>query len=191
MLKKTLLGLSALGIVSFGTVNAAELVCVNGDALMQKATYAQELRKQIEEKVKEIQKNFEEKIGEIQKKLQQLQKELQSGLLSDEAKKQKEQEFLKLQQELRKYQLQYQQEVRKYFQEEFMKLDKLVKAAIKALAQTEGFKAVANCNDLLYYDPVIDITDEVAKAVDRLAKSTVRTEEAVEGKTKESMNHLK
>ncbi|NPB05247.1 MAG: OmpH family outer membrane protein [Aquificae bacterium] len=169
VLKSALLGLSSAVVLSTAAP-AAELVCVNGDALMEQTRYAQELKKEVEARVAEIQRRIEEQTEQIREKLETLQKELESGLLSEEVKREKEQEFLRLQEELRRYQVQYQQEVQQYLQQEFLKFNELVKAALKALAQVEGFKAVVNCGDLLYYDPSIDITEEVAKTIDQLAE---------------------
>ncbi len=168
-MKKLLAGLAIIG-ASAHTLNAADLVCVNGDKLIQESNYAKELKNQLQQKAKELQQQIASKIKAIQNKLSQLQKELQSGVLTKEAKKAKEEEFIKLQQQLQMYQLQYQQQLRAYFQSEFKKLNDLVQAALKALAKTEGFKAAANCKDLLYYDPSIDITTQVVKLVDQLAK---------------------
>ena len=130
----------------------------------------------MQKKAQQLQKEFNEKTKSLQEKLKQIQKELQSGLLTKEAKKAKEEEFIKLQRELQMYQLQYQQEMRKYFQSQFKKLNDLVKAALEALSKREGFKAVLNCQDLLYNDPSVDITDEVAKLVDQLAKEVQKGE---------------
>jgi len=167
--KRVALGFAALGFFSL-QLNASELVCVNGDKLFKETTYAQKLKGQIQKKAQILQKEFNEKTKSLQEKLKQIQKELQSGLLTKEAKKAKEAEFIKLQRELQMYQLQYQQEMRNYFQSEFKKLNDLVKTALEALSKKEGFKAVLNCQDLLYNNPSIDITDEVAKLVDQLAK---------------------
>ena len=167
--KRIVLGLTTVGIATLQT-NASELVCVNGDKLFKETNYAQQLKEQMQKMAQQLQREFNEKTKTIQEKLKQIQKELQSGLLTKEAKKAKEEEFIKLQRELQMYQLQYQQEMRNYFQSQFKKLNELVKSALEALSKKEGFKAVLNCQDLLYNDPSIDITDEVAKLVDQLAK---------------------
>ena len=172
MVKKLLLVTGFIGIGAASQVYATDLVCVNGDELMEQSNYAKEIKEKLQQRAQELQKQIEAKVKEIQNRLSQLQKELQSGLLTKEAKEAKQKEFIKLQQELQMYQLQYQQQIRMYFQEEFKKLDALVKAALKALAQTEHYKAVANCKDLLYYDPSIDITQSVVKLVDQMAKQS-------------------
>ena len=180
-MKRTLKGIFklALPITAFGIllgsnvgVTAGELVCVNGDKLFELSTAAKQLKSEMEQKRNEIIKDYQAKFQEIQKKLQTLQQELQSGLLTDEAKKQKQKEFIKLQQELQKLQIQAQMELQKFAEQQLKKLDKLVKSSLKALAKTEGFKAVTDCQRLIYYEPDIDITPKVAKVIDQIAKTS-------------------
>jgi outer membrane protein len=179
-MKKTIKGIFklALPVATFGiligsapSANATELVCVNGDELFKLSNAAQQLKKEMEQKRDQIIKNYQNKAQDIQKKLQTLQQELQSGLLTDEAKKAKQEEFIKLQQELQKLQYQAQMELQKFAGQQLKKLDELVKSALKALSKTEGFKAVADCQRLLYADPSIDITQKVAKVIDQIAKT--------------------
>jgi len=158
------------GVFSTNVAAATDLVCVNGDELFKLSKAAQQIKQEMEEKRKEILENFKKQAADIQKKLQTLQQELQSGLLTDEAKKQKQEEFIKLQQELQRLQFQAQMELQKFATQQLKKLDQFVKSALKALAQTEGFKAVEDCQRLLYYKPEIDITKEVAKVMDQMFK---------------------
>jgi outer membrane protein len=162
-----------LGIVGFLNLGYSQnLVCVNGDELIKDSVYASELKQQLEEEQKQFQEKYQKKAQELLNRLKQLQKELQSGLLSDEAKKEKEKEFLKLQKELQQLQFQAQMEAQKLVMEKLKKLDKLTKAALKVLSQTEGFSAAVDCKNLLYYDPSIDITKKVAKILDQLAEKS-------------------
>jgi Skp family chaperone for outer membrane proteins len=172
VLKKVLPALGLFGVLSVGF--STELVCVNGDELLKESTYLSKLDKNFKEKGKHFQE-LQKKIQEIVQKLKKLQKELQSGLLSDEAKKQKQQEFIKLQQQLQQLQIEIQYEYSK-LSKEFQKFNQLVtksvKASLKTLAKTEGFKAAVDCKNLLYYDKSIDITAKVAKVLDQFASQT-------------------
>ena len=176
----------ALAALSFGffslSAQSSEIVCVNGDELLKLSSYAQQLKQEVEAKKQEILNKYQQKAKQIVEKLKALQQELSSGLLSEEAKKEKQQEFMKLQAELQSLQMQMQQELRRYITQTLQNLDKLTKAALKALAQTEHFKVAADCKSLLYYDPSVDITKEVAKVLDQLAKSAAqKAESAIKG----------
>ena len=172
-MRKLLLGASLLGIFSIApAVQAGEIVCVNGDELIKESHFAQQLKREVEAKKKEFIEKYQKKAQELVQKLQKLQKELSSGLLSEEAKKQKQEEYIKLQQELQQLQIEAQQEAQKYITEQLQRLDKLTKAALKALAKVKGFEAAVDCNALLYHSPEIDITKDVAKVVDQLAEQT-------------------
>ena len=107
---------------------------------------------------------------EIKKKLEKIQQELNSGLLSEEAKKEKQKEYINLQMELQQLQYQLSQELQEYAQKVLKKLDNMTRMAVKALQRTLGFKAVADCNALFYYDKSIDISPMVAKILDQMAK---------------------
>ncbi len=167
MIKKFLPALGFFGILTLGYSQG--LVCVNGDELLKDSVYAAQLKQQLEEEQKKLQEKYKKLAQQIVEKLKKLQKELQSGLLSDKAKQEKQQEFVKLQQQLQQLQFQAQMEGQRLVMEKLKQLDKLTKAALKALAQTEGFEAAIDCKSLLYYDPSIDITKKVAKVLDQLA----------------------
>ena len=166
--KTALLALS-FGALSFGA-KAADIVCVNGDELFKLSQYAQELKKEADKKRNEILSQYRQKAQKIIERLKALQQELSSGLLSDEAKKQKQKEFMELQRELQMLQIQTQQEMQRYIKTALENLDKLTKSALKVLSKTEGFKVALDCNSVLYYSPSVDITKEVAKILDQLAK---------------------
>ena len=170
-MRKLLLGASLLGFLSLIPVaQAGEIVCVNGDELIKESQFAQKLKSEIEAKKREFIEKYQKRAQELIQKLQKLQQELSSGLLSEEAKKKKEEEFVKLQQELQTLQIEAQQEAQKYITEQLQKLDRLTKAALKALAKVKGFEAALDCNTLLYYSSDVDITKDVAKVVDQLAE---------------------
>ena len=164
---KTFLVLSTAGVV---TSYGLEFVCVNGDELIKESRYAQKLKQEVAKKREEMLKQFRERAKELVTKIRQIQTELNSGMLSKDAKEEKQKELVKLQQELQMLQFTLQQEAQKYITAQLQKLDKLTKSALKALAKVKGFKVAYDCNALLYYDPSIDITDEVAKILDQLAQ---------------------
>ena len=176
-MKKLLAGMVFLGAVSLPQmVQAQKLVCVNGDELLKESHYAKELKEQLSKKKAELIKKYQQKAQELIAKLKSLQKELSSGLLSEDAQKQKQQEFTKLQQQLQMLQMEAQQEAQKYITEQLQKLDKLTRTALKVLAKTIGFDAAMDCNALLYHSPKIDITPEVAKVIDQLAQQSNSTQ---------------
>ena len=172
-MKKYLLAVSGLFLISSFSqsfASSSELVCVSADELFEQSTYAQTLKKQMENKRKEIFQEFSKKAQEIKKKLEKIQQELNSGLLSEEAKKEKQKEYINLQMELQQLQYQLSQELQEYAQKVLKKLDNMTRMAVKALQKTLGFKAVADCNAFFYYDKSIDISPMVAKILDQMAK---------------------
>ena len=166
--KAALLALS-FGAISLGA-NASEIVCVNGDELLKVSQFAQELKKEVEQKREEIISQYQQKAQKILERLKSLQQELSSGLLSDEAKKKKQREYMQLQAQLQTLQMETQQQLQQYLSQTLKKLDQITKAALKVLAKTENFKVAADCKSLLYYDPSVDITKQVAKILDQLAR---------------------
>ncbi len=177
-MKKLLLGSALIGALALPqAVQAQKLVCVNGDELLKESHYAQELKAQLTKKKAELIKKYQQKAKELISKLKSLQRELSSGLLSEEAQKQKQEEYMKLQQQLQMLQMEAQQEAQRYITKQLQKLDSLTKAAVKALAKTVGFDAAIDCNALLYHSPKIDITPQVAKVIDQLASQNNETSE--------------
>lgn len=170
MKKLPLVGIAVFSFLVGASVNATDVVCVNGNELIKDSQYAQQLKHEIEIKKQQIIVKYRQEAQKLIEQLQKLQKELSSGLLSSEAKKQKQEEYIKLQQRLQLLQLQAQQEVQKYISEQLQKLDKLTKAALKVLAKAKGFDIAADCNNLLYYSPNVDITKDVAKIIDQMVQ---------------------
>ncbi len=170
MKKLPLVGIAVFSFLVGSSVNATDVVCVNGNELIKDSQYAQQLKHEIEIKKQQIIAKYRQEAQKLIEQLQKLQKELSSGLLSSEAKKQKQEEYIKLQQRLQLLQLQAQQEVQKYISEQLQKLDKLTKAALKVLAKAKDFDIVADCNNLLYYSPSVDITKDVAKIIDQMVQ---------------------
>jgi len=170
-MKKNFLGLVLVITSMVGLpLSAAEVVCVDGNELLKYSQYGQELKQNVEQKKVEIMTKYRQKAQNLIKKLEKIRNELSSGLLSEDAKKEKQKELVKIQQELQLLQLQAQQEIQMYINQQLQKLDKLAKSALKALSQVKGFEIAIDCNSLLYYSPKVDITKDVAKIVDQLWK---------------------
>ena len=177
MKKLPLIGLTVLSFFVDSSVNATEVVCVDGNELIKDSQYAQQLKQEIEVKKQQIIAKYRQEAQKLIEQLQKLQKELSSGLLSPEAKKQKQEEYIKLQQKLQFLQIQAQQEVQKYIFQQLRKLDKLTKAALKVLVKVKGFDMVADCNNLLYYSANVDITKDVARVIDQMVQKNKEGEE--------------
>jgi len=165
--------LAAFGGVILGLVGngyAAELVCVDNQRIFELSSYAKSVQEQILKKRQELMSQFQNRIREIQQKITAVEQQIKSGLLSEEAVKQKREELAKLQEQLQRLVIQSQQEWNAYMQQEYEKLGKLEKAALEALSKTMGFKAVVDCQMLIYHSPEVDVTEQTAKVIDQLAK---------------------
>jgi Skp family chaperone for outer membrane proteins len=159
-----------LGLGLVGKGYAAELVCVNNQEVLKVSSYAKSVQEQILKKKQEMMEEFKKKLEPLKQQMEALQKQIQSGLLSQEAVEEKRKELAKLQQQMQLLMMQAQQEYMRYAEEQYQKLTQLEQAALKALEKTLGFKAVVDCQQLLYYSPEIDITNQTAKVIDQLAK---------------------
>jgi len=161
---------STLGGGFFKSSQAVELVCVSGNQLLQESQFAQKIKQQLQQKRNQLIEEFKKKAQELQEKMKKLQEEVTSGLLSKEEREKKEKQLEELNKQLQMLQIQTQQQIMAYTQQQLQLLDKLAKEAIKALSQSLGFKAAIDCTQLLYYDKSIDITPQVAKILDQMAK---------------------
>ncbi|WP_245575238.1 OmpH family outer membrane protein [Chitinibacter tainanensis] len=113
---------------------------------------------------KKIEKEFEprrielQKISLLGKSLQQL---LDKGALSENDRRVKERELLKLNQDFQRMQREINEDLNARRNEELSGLQERVNSAIKSIAEAEKFDAIFQ--DAVYRNPRLDITDKVLK----------------------------
>jgi Skp family chaperone for outer membrane proteins len=151
------------------SANAVEVVCVDQQEIVNSSQYAQKVLSEIKQEEKELKAELQKEIGPLQKKLQEIQKQLSSGLLSKEAAKEKRKEAMQIQQQIQQKFFEIREKFQKFAQQKEQELQQLEQAALKALSETLGFKAVTLCRAFIFHTPEVDISKQTAKVIDQLA----------------------
>lgn len=115
---------------------------------------------------KKLEKEFESRKNELQRQNQQaknLQTLLDRNNLSDNDRKQKERELVKVMQDLQRMEREVNEDNNIRRNEEIVAIQEKAKVAIKQIAEAEKFDLILNDQEVIYRAPRLDITDKVLK----------------------------
>lgn len=118
--------------------------------------------------LKKLEKEFEKRDQELQrlaKQLQTMQESLEknSVTMSETEKRNKEREFGELNRDFQRKQREFREDLNQRRNEELASVLERANKAIKAIAETEKYDLVVQ--EAVYFNPRIDITDKVIKAL--------------------------
>jgi len=124
---------------------------------------------------KKIEKEFAKRDQDLQKLAKQLQTmqanlEKNSVTMSDSERQQKEREFNDLNRDFQRKQREFREDLNLRQNEEMAAIFDRVNKVIKKIAETEKYDIIFQ--EAVYFNPRIDITDKVIKALSEGAKNT-------------------
>ncbi len=166
-MKKTLIALATLSLAG-ASYAAPEIVCVNNEKIPQISQYAQKVLNELKNRQLQLQQEIEKEIAPLRQKLQAIEQQIQSGLLTEKAKKEKEEEAAKIRQKINEIVMKKQREFQEYAQNKTQEVINTEKAALEVLSKTMGYKAVTDCRFFIYFNPSINVTEQVAKIMDQI-----------------------
>ena len=146
--------------VKIGIVNAQEvLVKTKAGASVQK-------------KLEALQKQKQQEIQKRQAAIKQLEKELTSPALNDETRQRKQEDMAAKRTALKRFYEDAQREVQRVSAKELAALEKEIMPLINQIGKAKGFTAIfdRDRSGLVYYNPAVDITQDVIKALDAKKK---------------------
>ncbi len=159
-----------------------------GDALAEVKVAVVDFQRALNE-VKEadgVRKKLEGMYGERKTAIEKMQKSLeaqraelekQAAILSDSARKQKEEEFMRSQMEFQQTYGRYESEMQgAYYSAMEQFIEKMRKIAV-AIGQERGYTLVLEATEggVVYYQPSIDVTDELIKRYNAANPATTTT----------------
>jgi outer membrane protein len=175
MHKRVLVGVIGWFLVTASQVFAAEMVKVavlNQQLVIEKSKAG----KRALEELKAYATTRQKIINSDDQELKELEQTVQNEKLSETAKQEKQAQF---QAKLEAYQRRladFNREIQQKQREMVAEYSKKVQEAAQAVSQKEGFTAVIDRGNeammkiVIYYQPGLDITDQVVKEFDRLHK---------------------
>ncbi|MCL2657397.1 MAG: OmpH family outer membrane protein [Betaproteobacteria bacterium] len=160
-LSRTLLVIG-LGIFAVGAAQAqSKIGFVNSERVLREAAPAVKAQKRLE-------KEFEKRDQDLQrmaKDLQAMQENLEKNAvtMSDTDRKNKEREFSDMSREFQRRQREFREDLNLRRNEELAGVLERSQKALRDIAETEKFDLIVQ--DAAYWNPRIDITDRVIKAL--------------------------
>lgn len=161
MLRKSLI--TALALLSIaGTAQAeSKIGFINSQRILAESPQAARAKKKIE-------KDFEKRDQDLQrmgKQIQALQETLDknSATMAESERRAKERELADLTRDIQRKQREFREDLSQRQNEEMAAIFERVNKAIKQIAETEKYDIILQ--DAVYFNPRIDITDKVIKAL--------------------------
>jgi outer membrane protein len=153
--------LCSLITVSAWAVDPARIGFVNADRVMRESAPAQRVQKKID---KEFEKRDQE-LQRVAKQLQVMQDNLEknSVTMPDADRRAKEREFSDLNREFQRRRREYLEDRNQRQNEEMSGVLERANKAIRQVAESEKFDLIVQ--EAVYFNPRIDITDKVIKAL--------------------------
>ena len=182
VLKKLSLVLIAGLVLVTGLVTNAvaeqKIGFVNSDRILQEYKEAQEAQAKLDVEAKKLQEEYQLMIVKLDSLRQSY--EQQKMLMSESRRKEKEDELVKLQQNIQVFQQQKlgpQSEIYQKQNEIVGPVLEKVKTVIKEVAQEKKYDFIFDtvAGNILYAEPVHDITDEVIYQLDRKSEGSKTT----------------
>ncbi|MBN2398835.1 MAG: OmpH family outer membrane protein [Candidatus Aminicenantes bacterium] len=145
---------------------------INPQAVLQNSVKG----KQVIERLRTLNISKQKKYETLQKDIDALEKEILSPALNQETRDKKSMDLQNKRTEIKRFAEDAQKESMATQQKEFENLQRELMPIIEKIAKAGGFSLVFDLNTagVTYFDPTIDITNEVIKAYDAQAASAVK-----------------
>ncbi|PKO84062.1 MAG: hypothetical protein CVU17_05660 [Betaproteobacteria bacterium HGW-Betaproteobacteria-11] len=161
MLRKSLITAFALLSIAGAAQAESKIGFINSQRILAESPQAARAKKKIE-------KDFEKRDQDLQrmgKQIQTLQETLDknSATMAESERRTKERELADLTRDIQRKQREFREDLSQRQNEEMAAIFDRVNKAIKQIAETEKYDVILQ--DAVYFNPRIDITDKVIKAL--------------------------
>ncbi len=166
-MKKTLLGILALIFLSgVGYGQKVRIGVVNPDYILANSKEG----KKILSELQALQKRKEAEIARRQKEIQSLQRKLQTqqGVMSSQAVQRLQEKIIEKQKALKRYVDDAKDELARANQKKLGAFQQKMLKVIRKVAKAKGLVVVLDKRQVIFSDPVIDISSEVIGELDRM-----------------------
>ena len=163
-MKKTFIFVITVLVMGVFAFSEAKIGVVNAQDLLQKTKKGIEIQTRLEK----LQQVKQQKLQSMQDEVKKLEKDVLSPALNDETREKKSIELQNKQKDLKRYIEDARNEIQRESQKELAELEKSVLPLIDQIGKSKGFTIIFDVTrpGIVYFDPSIDITDDVIKAFD-------------------------
>lgn len=163
-MKKIFIFVITVLVISAFAFSEVKIGVVNAQDILQKTKKGAEIQARLEK----LQQGKQQKLQTLQEEIKKLEKDVLSPALNDETREKKSVELQNKQKDLKRYIEDARNEIQRESQKELVELEKSVMPLIDQIGKSKGFTIVFDITrpGIVYFDPAIDITEEVIKAFD-------------------------
>jgi len=166
-MKKNLLLIVALLALTTFVFSEMKIGIINPQGVLQNSIKG----KEVIEKLRSLNLSKQKKYEAMQKEIEGLEKEILSPALNQDARDKKNSDLQNKRIEIKRFAEDAQKDSMAIQQKEFENLQRELMPIIEKIAKAGGFTLVLDLNTagVTYFEPSIDVTDEVIKAYDAQA----------------------
>jgi outer membrane protein len=161
-MKKTLIGVVIILIVGMFAFSETKIGIVNGQKLIEGTQKGRALAAKMES----IGKQKQDKFNKIQEEIKRLEKELMSPALNNETKEKKALELQNKKTSAKRFVEDSQREMQIMTEKEMNTLKAEIQPIIQQVGKAKGLSVIFEITAVAYFDPSVDITDDIIKIMD-------------------------
>jgi outer membrane protein len=149
------------GIVALPAMAQSKIAVVNFERILRESPQSKTAEKRLETEFKKKEADINDLATRLTAASQKLDKD--APVLSETQRRERQNQLADMDRELQRRQRDFRDEVGQRKQAEFAEVMNAANRAIKSIAEKEGYDAVFQ--DMAYFNPKIDVTDKVLKAM--------------------------
>jgi len=161
-MKKTLIGVVTILLVGLFGFSQMKIGIINGQKLIEGTKKG----RAIADRLEKLGKQKQEKLNTMQAEIKRLEKELMSPALNDETKEKKALELQNTRTAAKRFVEDSQREMQIKSEQEMNTLKAEIQPIIQQVGKTKGLAVILEITAVAYYDPSVDITDDIIKIMD-------------------------
>lgn len=164
-MKKPLLGIAAIVVLSIFAICETKIGIINAQKLLEGTKKG----RAIADKLEKFGKGKQDQVNARQNEIKKLEKELMSPALNDAAREKKGLDLQNRRTELKRFIEDSQREMQIMTQKEMQDLQDEIKPIIQQIGVQKGLTIILEITAVAYFDPGVDITDDIIKIMDSKA----------------------
>ncbi len=164
-MKKTLIGVVTILFVSIFAFSQMKIGIINGQKLIEGTKKG----RAIADRLEKMGKAKQDRLNTMQAEIKKLEKDLMSPALNDETKDKKALELQNKRTAIKRFVEDSQREMQIKSDQEMNALKAAIQPIIQQVGKERGLAVILEITAVAYYDPAIDITDDIIKAMDSKA----------------------
>ncbi|MCK5058391.1 MAG: OmpH family outer membrane protein [Candidatus Aminicenantes bacterium] len=164
-MKKTLIGVVTILFVSIFAFSQMKIGIINGQKLIEGTKKG----RAIADRLEKMGKAKQDRLNTMQAEIKKLEKDLMSPALNDETKDKKALELQNKRTAIKRFVEDSQREMQIKSDQEMNALKAAIQPIIQQVGREKGLAVILEITAVAYYDPAIDITDDIIKAMDSKA----------------------